>query len=92
MKSVEFLYFYLMPETPYNNNHGSRSGDASRQSSLQQQARRSPSKKLRGGADGSEEETRTIEEKQAFLGRYLSNVEDLVEDLRENIPFGAASR
>ena len=92
MKSVEFLYFYLMPETPYNNNHGSDSGYGSRQSSLQQQARRTPSKKLRGGADGSEVQTKTIEEKQALLGRYLSNVEDLVEDLRESIPFGAASR
>ena len=75
-----------MPETPYNNGYGSR------QSSLQQ-ARRSPSKRLGGGGgDGWDEETRTIEEKQAFLGRFLNNVEDLVQDLKESVPFGPAIR
>jgi len=34
--------------------------------------------------------TKTTEEKQGLLGRYLSNVEDLVEDLRESAPFGAS--
>jgi len=29
-----------------------------------------------------------MEEKQGLLGRYLSNVEDLVDDLRDNAPFG----
>jgi hypothetical protein len=34
-------------------------------------------------------DTRTTDEKQALLGRYLNNVEDLVEDLKETAPFGA---
>jgi hypothetical protein len=34
------------------------------------------------GVDG-EVKTRTPEEKQALLGRYLTNVQDLVEDMRE---------
>ena len=84
MKSVEFLYFYLMPETPYNNDYRGRQNSS-------QQARRSPSKRL-GGGESCEEETRTIEEKQALLGRHISNVEDLVEDLRESIPFETAVR
>ena len=63
MKSVEFLYFYLMPETPYGEE-----------------------------AQGERANTRTTGEKQAFLGKYLSNVEDLVEDLRESAPFGTAVR
>ena len=90
MKLVEFLYFYLMPEMPYSN-VGNRIG-----SGLQ----RSPSKRL-GAVSGSrssssaagarrEVEMKTTEEKQALLGRYLPNVEDLVEDLRESAPFGAS--
>ena len=31
-----------------------------------------------------------MEEKQGLLGKYLSNVEDLVEDLREGVAFGGA--
>ena len=31
--------------------------------------------------------TKTTKEKQALLGRYLSNVDDLVEDLRASAPF-----
>ena len=52
--------------------------------------KKSPSKKLGGGAPVGG--TKTTEEKQALLGRYLSNVEDLVEDLRESAPFGASVR
>lgn len=58
---------------------------------------RSPSK-LAGAFDGSvahrsrasseSESTRTTEEKQALLGRYLHSVEELVADLRETVPFG----
>ena len=39
---------------------------------------------------GGKGNTRTTGEKQALLGRYLSNVEDLVDDLRESAPFGTA--
>ena len=87
MKVVEFLYFYLMPETPYLS-------ISSRQSSGELQ--RSPSKRLgaatsrniSGMGEGPDEATKTTEEKQRFLGRYLPNVEDLVEDLRESALFG----
>lgn len=59
-----------------------------------QRLQRSPSKWLgrngaAGGVGDDEGRTRTMEEKQALLGRYLNNVEDLVEDLRESTPFGA---
>lgn len=91
MKLVEFLYFYLMPETPSMSN-GNGNNDNS--PSTAERMQRSPSKRLsrsvhvasRGGEAGG---TRTTQEKQGLLGRYLNNVEDLVEDLRETAPFGA---
>ena len=85
LKLIEFLYFYLMPESPQdavrdNNSPGkSRSG-------------------LNGRSNGTSsfssdavdvKDARTTDEKQALLGRYLNNVEDLVQDLRETAPFGA---
>jgi len=95
LKLVEFLYFYLMPETPSNTIF---SASAPATAVLQ----RSPSKKKGffsqsvscggGGSGGVTEGTRTTEEKQGLLGRYLNNVEDLVEDLRESAPFGTVSR
>lgn len=77
MKIVEFLYFYLMPETPTSN-------------SAEGGLHRNPSKRV-GSAEGGRRQagTKTTEEKQALLGRHMSNVEDLVEDLRESTPFGA---
>lgn len=89
MKLLEFLYFYLMPETPPSSTgaNGSSGGG---------QLQRSPSKRIgafggrsASGMGGEAEGTRTTEEKQGLLGRYLNNVEDLVEDLRESAPFGA---
>lgn len=81
MKLVEFFYFYLMPET------------SSPSSSASGRLRRSPSKVATGseGKSGLEEEgVRTTNEKQRLLGRYLNNVEDLVQDLKESAPFGAS--
>lgn len=92
LKLVEFLYFYLMPETP---SIPSANGTTSVPAMLQ----RSPSKlagafgKAEAGrkrADSESEITRTTEEKQGLLGRYLSSVDDLVADLRESTPFGGA--
>lgn len=40
-----------------------------------------------GGRDARGSDTKTTEEKQVLLGKYLSNVEDLVEDLKESAPF-----
>jgi hypothetical protein len=90
LKLVEFLYFYLMPETP---SIPSANGTISVPAMLQ----RSPSKLAgafrgpEGGrrrADSESLDTRTTEEKQGLLGRYLSSVDDLVDDLRESAPFG----
>jgi hypothetical protein len=98
LKLVEFLYFYLMPETPSIPRAESRS-DSATPAMLQ----RSPSKlakvfsrdadrKKRAGSYDDDGYggglTRTTEEKQEFLGRHLPNVEDLVKDLRTSTPFG----
>jgi hypothetical protein len=91
MKLVEFLYFYLMPETPSIPSAGAMP-------SVPAMLQRSPSKlagafnrEAGGGrkrADSDDGNTKNTKEKQALLGRYLSNVDDLVVDLRENAPFG----
>ncbi|GES59229.1 cell division control protein 14 [Aspergillus terreus] len=89
LKLVEFLYFYLMPETPMTAVSAPNTG-----------LQRSPSKlggpvsksvNVPGGPHGprGSRDTRTTDEKQTLLGRYLNNVEDLVEDLKETAPFGA---
>ncbi|KAL4900937.1 hypothetical protein BDW74DRAFT_160836 [Aspergillus multicolor] len=90
LKLVEFLYFYLMPET-------AMISTSAPSTALQ----RSPSKLGAGpmsrsanvsrphSSGRSSRDTRTTEEKQSLLGRYLNNVEDLVEDLKETAPFGA---
>ncbi|KAF2138724.1 uncharacterized protein K452DRAFT_276422 [Aplosporella prunicola CBS 121167] len=75
LKIMEFLYFYLMPETP----------TGAKGHLLEAFEKRSHEHKRESSGNGGE--TRTTEEKQALLGRYLSNVEDLVQDLRENAPF-----
>jgi len=93
LKLVEFLYFYLMPETP-------SIPSASATVSVPAMLQRSPSKlagafnrrtDTRGGrkrADSEDDITRTTEEKQELLGRHLNSVDDLVADLRESSPFG----
>lgn len=105
LKVVEFLYFYLMPETPAPSSaHGSINAGTPATAAGQGQLR-SPSKLLGalgerrsdslhgaeggGGAGGAGEDriTRTMEEKQKLLGRHLNDVEDLVQDLRDNAPF-----
>jgi hypothetical protein len=91
LKLVEFLYFYLMPEIPSIPMAG-----ASAPNTAVLGLQRSPSKlasaftrSVNSAADNrTSRETRTTEEKQRLLGRYLSNVEDLVEDLKETAPFG----
>jgi len=95
MRCMEFLYFYLMPETPSIPRADARD-------SVPAMLQRSPSKLVKafggggGGGDtrsrrraGSESEgTRSMEEKQALLGQHLNNVEDLVRDLGTSAPFG----
>ncbi|TVY85802.1 Cell division control protein [Lachnellula willkommii] len=91
MKLVEFLYFYLMPETP---SIPSANGTVSVPSMLQ----RSPSKlagafgrmdtAARKRADSESGNTRSTAEKQELLGRFLDGVNDLVADLQEGHAFG----
>ncbi|KAK2624913.1 hypothetical protein QTJ16_005282 [Diplocarpon rosae] len=91
LKLVEFLYFYLMPETP---SIPSANSNTSAPSMLQH----SPSKlvsafngrEARKRADSESVIMRSTEEKQSLLGNYLSSVDDLVADLRESTPFGGA--
>ncbi|OJJ49931.1 hypothetical protein ASPZODRAFT_128509 [Penicilliopsis zonata CBS 506.65] len=97
LKLVEFLYFYLMPEIPIP----PAGAGASAPNTAVCGPHRSPSKLAAGpfsrsvnmpaGGNGGKlpRDTRTTDEKQALLGRYLNNVEDLVEDLKETAPFGA---
>ncbi|PGH17597.1 hypothetical protein AJ80_04776 [Polytolypa hystricis UAMH7299] len=93
LKLVEFLYFYLMPETP-----SIPIANASAPNTAVLGLQRSPSKiagafsrSVNAAGDFSRDtgaDTKTTEYKQAILGRYLNNVEDLVEDLKETAPFG----
>ncbi|OIW23686.1 putative cell division control protein [Coniochaeta ligniaria NRRL 30616] len=87
VKLIEFLYFYLMPETPSIPRAGADGG-----------LHRSPSKLARvfggGGRDKEERErgtqTRGMEDKQRLLSQLLpeDHVEQLVRDLRTSAPFG----
>lgn len=88
LKLLEFLYFYLMPETPPSPSSAPGTSNG---------LHRSPSKLVaaferRNSTVAGDESasprrknnTKTQEEKQSILGRYLNNVEDLVQDLQEN--------
>jgi hypothetical protein len=81
VKLLEFLYFYLMPETPAPSLQRSPSKLASAFD------RRSSSANGDDGGGASKKNIRTQEEKQYLLGKYLSNVDALVEDLQESAPF-----
>ena len=94
LKLVEFLYFYLMPETSAPKMSSSTSatntailGGRGKEVIAAFDRRRETVNVPEGGggaksskADGN---IRTTEEKQNLLGKHLSNVQDLVEDLRE---------
>lgn len=79
VKLLEFLYFYLMPEAPATGlqRSGSKLVGAF--------DRRSTS--TAGEEGGGTAKLKTQEEKQYLLGRYLNNVDALVEDLQESAPF-----
>ncbi|EER27203.1 conserved hypothetical protein [Coccidioides posadasii C735 delta SOWgp] len=87
LKLVEFLYFYLMPEAPSSPSAGSNAGILAPPKGGGKFSR-STNGAGDTGRDGAAQDTKTTEEKQALLGKYLSNVEDLVEDLKETAPFG----
>lgn len=87
LKLVEFLYFYLMPETaiqPPSSPPGLQRSPTKQPGTPYSRSAHTPA-----NAASKLRDTRTTDEKQALLGRYLNNVEDLVEDLKETAPFGA---
>jgi Cell division control protein 14, SIN component len=90
MKLVEFLYFYLMPEAPQPQFKVSASATntavlGGRGRELVAAFERNRRETI-GGVDktGDSGKTKNTEEKQKMLGKYLGNVDDLVEDLRES--------
>lgn len=82
VKLLEFLYFYLMPEVPAPSPQRSPS-------KLVNAFDRKSSDDENGG--GTKKNTRSQEDKQYMLGKYLSNVDALVEDLQESAPFNSVA-
>lgn len=94
MRTLEFLYFYLMPES------ATASANSAPNTAILQRGpgkvgnafaghARTHSGDSAGGMDiDIDADQRTMEEKERLLGRYLNNVSDLVHDLRESAPFG----
>ncbi|KAI5304324.1 hypothetical protein KEM56_006633 [Ascosphaera pollenicola] len=97
VRLVEFLYFYLMPETGVERTEGEDSGIGSGGSGKGSGSGNVYGRKGRRSAEGSGRSsrsitgrnTRTLEEKKIMLGKYLNNVDDLVSDLRETLPFAS---
>ena len=100
VRAWEFLYFYLMPESAEG--MGARTSSSMPNTALLQ---RSPSKMVgfgqqqharthsgdNAGSGGFDEDdgTRSMEEKKELLGRYIGDVEELVDSMRENGMFAA---
>ncbi|KAF1943751.1 cell division control protein 14 [Clathrospora elynae] len=81
VKLLEFLYFYLMPEVPV------ASPQRSPTKLVNAFDRRNSATSGNEGGGPFKTSTRSQEEKQYMLGKYLSNVDALVEDLQESAPF-----
>lgn len=99
MRTLEFLYFYLLPESVHTTT-ASAPNTAVLQRNPSKLGRNVPGHARTHSGDGGgggrmdiDEPSgkRSMEEKQQLLGRYLSNVADLVHDLQESSPFGAVS-
>lgn len=95
-KTMEFLYFYLMPETPSLPRAGS-DGLLQRSPSKLGRAfdnnnrrRRGSDDVENGGALPGEDNTLNQLVKQEMLRRHLPNVDELVKDLQQYAPFGGA--
>ena len=98
VRTLEFLYFYLMPESATNYLAASAPNTAVLQRSPSKLANifeghaRTHSGDGGGSMDIDEpEETKGTGEKQRLLGQYLNNVEELVQDLQDSAPFGASA-
>ncbi|KAK1255230.1 hypothetical protein MKX08_009225 [Trichoderma sp. CBMAI-0020] len=88
LKLVEFLYFYLMPETPSAPRADQRESVFQRSPSKLSGAFHVDGRNGRKRANSNGVTTLTTAEKQQLLSRHLSSVEDLVKDLRNCAPFG----
>ena len=89
LKLVEFLYCYLMPETPSiprADQHDSMPAVLQRSPSKLAGAFSADTRRKRRDSNGTV--TLTTEEKQDLLSQHLSCVEDLVKDLKTCSPFG----
>ncbi|KAF2011241.1 cell division control protein 14 [Aaosphaeria arxii CBS 175.79] len=84
LKLLEFLYFYLMPESPVPAATGLQRSPSKLVNAFDRR-----SSTVHGDDTGctSTKNIRTQEEKQHWLSKYLSNVEALVQDLQETAPF-----
>ncbi len=73
LKILEFLFFYLIPETQKRNTNKNNDSDNSKNNALLYQ-------------DGYIR--KTTENKKQILNKYLNNVDNLVEELNNSKPFG----
>nr|POE75597.1 cell division control protein 14 [Quercus suber] len=98
MRTLEFLYFYLMPEAAPTNSSSVPNAAVQRSpSKVDAYARHarthSGDNESRGMELDAEAEltkvTKTTNEKQRLLGKYLNNVAELVHDLQESATFSA---
>ncbi|KAI4652143.1 hypothetical protein J4E93_002340 [Alternaria ventricosa] len=85
VKLLEFLYFYLMPEIPVS---GPQRSPSKLTNAFE---RRGSTATGDDGGGATRKHIRSQEEKQNMLGRYLPNVDDLVEDLQETAPFNSVA-
>ncbi|KAK9348428.1 cell division protein Cdc14 [Lipomyces starkeyi] len=86
LRILEFLFFYLIPEP-----QATQSSSSSTSHHHAKTKNASPSEDGWSGssnASGYGHVVRTTQEKQRMLGKYLSNVESLVNELRQSQPFG----
>ena len=88
MRLVEVLYFYLMPEvmSPKQTTSASNTavlGGRGKELIAAFDRRRETVNGDESATVQNGGKTKTTEEKQYLLGKYLSNVSDFVEDLKE---------
>jgi len=98
MRTLEFLYFYLMPEALPTTSTSAPNTAVLQRSPSKLQALAGHARTHSGGGDRMDVDevtavlvTKTTDEKQKMLGRHLSNVAELVRDLRENAVFAGAA-
>ncbi|PVI05326.1 cell division control protein 14 [Periconia macrospinosa] len=85
VKLLEFVYFYLMPETPVPSVSAPNTAVPSQLAAAFD--RRSSTISGDDSPSATKKSIRSQEEKQHMLARYLSNVDALVQDLNESAPF-----